>query len=58
MKENNLSIHIETRDLYYNESNTGEYIYNFLLAQNGSSKKIVKEKLYYAGTFEDYLSEF
>ena len=58
MKENNLFIHIEGGDLYYNGTNTGESIYDFVLAQNDFSKKIVKEKLYYAGTFEDYLSEF
>ena len=59
MKENNLSIHIETGNLYYNGSNKGQSIYNFLLAQNDSSKKIFKEKLYYAGSLsEDYLSEF
>ena len=58
MKENNLSIHILTGDLYYNSKNTGESIYNFILAQNDSSKKIVKEKLYYAGSYQEYLSEF
>ena len=58
MKENNLSIHIESGDLYYNGTNAGESIYDFVLAQNDSTKKVVKEKLYYAGTFEDYLSEF
>ena len=58
MKENNLSVHIGSGDLYYNGTNTGESIYDFVLAQNDLSKKIVKEKLYYAGTFEDYLSEF
>ena len=58
MKENNLSVHIESGDLYYNGTNTGESIYDFVLAQNDFSKKIVKEKLYYAGPFEDFLSEF
>ena len=58
MKENNLSIHIESGDLYYNRTNTGESIYDFVLIQNDFSKKIVKEKIYYAGTFQDYLSEF
>ena len=58
MKENNLSIHIQTGDLYYNGTNTGESIYNFVLDQNDSSKKIVNEKLYYTGTFGEYLSEF
>ena len=56
MKENHFSIYIQTGDLYYNGSNTGESIYNFLLAQRDSSKKITKEKLHYAGTFEEYLS--
>ena len=58
MKENNLSIHVDTGDLYYNGVNTGEYIYDFVLSQKDFSKKIVKEKLYYSGTFEQYLSEF
>ena len=58
MKENNLSVHIESGDLYYNGTNTGESIYDFVLSQNDFSKKIVKEKLYYAGTFEDCLNEF
>ena len=58
MKENNLLVHIESGDLYYNGTNMGESIYDFVLAQNDFSKKIVKEKLYYASTFEDYLSEF
>ena len=58
MKENNLSVHIKSGDLYYNGTNTGESIYDFVLAQNDFSKKIVKEKLYFAGTFEDDLSEF
>ena len=58
MKENNLSIHVETGDLYYNGSNTGESIYDFALSQKDLSKKIDKEKLYYSENFEDYLSEF
>ena len=58
MKENNLSVHIGSGDLYYNGTNRGESKYDFVLAQNDFSKKVVKAKLYYAGTFEDYLSEF
>ena len=42
MKENNLFIHIESGDLYYNGTNTVESIYDFVLAQNDFSKKIVK----------------
>ena len=58
MKENNLSIHVDTGDLYYNGVNTCEYIYDFVLSQKDFSKKIVKEKLYYSRTFEQYLCEF
>ena len=57
MKENNLSVHIKSGDLYYNGTNTGKSLYDFVLSQSDFSKKIVKEKLYYAGTFEDYLSQ-
>ena len=58
LKENNVSIHIEIGHPDYNGTNTGESIYDFVFAQNHFSKKIVKEKLYYGGTFEDYLREF
>ena len=33
MRENRLSIHIETGDLYYKDLNTGESIYSFILSQ-------------------------
>ena len=39
MKENNLSVCIETGDFYYNGTNTGESIYDFVLAQNISVRK-------------------
>ena len=55
MKEDNLSIHVDTGDLYYKGVNTGESIYDFVLSQKDFSKKIVKEKLYYSRTFEQYL---
>ena len=58
MKENNLSIHVETGDLHYNGTNTGESMYDFVLSLKDLSKKIVKEKLYYSGKFQDHLSEF
>ena len=58
MKENNLSIHIDTGDLYYSRTNTGESIYDFVISQKNLSNKIIKEKSYYSETFEQYLSEF
>ena len=64
IKENNLSIHVETGDLYYNGTNTGESIYDFALSQKDLYYRSVKRpverpvKFYYSGNFEDYLSEF
>ena len=55
MKEDNLSIRVDTGDLYYKGVNTGESIYDFVLSQKDFSKKIVNEKLYYSRTFEQYL---
>ena len=46
MKQNNLSILIETGDLHYNGVNTGESIYDFVVSQQDFSKKIINEKLY------------
>ena len=57
-KDNNLSIHVDTGDLYFNGANTSDSIYDFVLSQKDLSKKIVKEKLYYSARFQDYLSEF
>ena len=58
MHENNLSIHIESGNLYYNGLTTGESLYDFVLSQKDTTKKIVNAKLYYDGTFEHYLTEF
>ena len=38
-RENILSIHIKTRNVFYDNYNTGESIYDFLLKQQGDTKK-------------------
>ena len=58
MRQNQLSIHIESGNLYYKSLNTGESIYNFILKQQGESRKIVNAKLHYGGSFEEYLREY
>ena len=58
MNESRLSIHIGTGDLYYDGVNTKESLYNFIASQKSTSKKRIREKLYYGGTFEQYLSKF
>ena len=39
MRENNLSIHIESGNLYFNRLNTGESFYDFVLSQKDITKK-------------------
>ena len=56
MKQNRLSIHSSSCDLYYNGINTNEY--DFVLSQKNRTKKRIREKLYYGGTFEQYLTAF
>ena len=58
MRQNKLSIHIETDNLYYDNMNTCESIYEYILSQQAQTKKIVNSNLYYRSSFESYLREF
>ena len=58
MKQNKLSIHSSTGDLYYDGVNTNESFFDFIVSQKSRTKKRIRETLYYGGTFEQYLSEF
>ena len=58
MRKNNLSIHTESGNLYFNGLNTAESFYDFVLSQKDTTKKIVTAKIHYSGTFEHYLTEF
>ena len=58
MKQNRLSIHFSTSDLYYNGVNTNESFFDFIVSQKNRTKIGIREKLYYGDTFEQYLSEF
>ena len=42
MRQNRLGIHIETGNLYYDNMNTGESIYEFIISQQDETKKIDK----------------
>ena len=55
MRQNLLSIHTASGNLYYNNLNTGESIYEFILAQQNETKQIVNAKLHYGGSFQEYL---
>ena len=53
-----MSIHSSTGDLYYDGVNTNESFFDFIFSQKNRTKKRIREKLYYGGTFEQYLNEF
>ena len=42
---NNLSIHIETGDIFYNDFNTKENFYSFLLGQQDKLKQFILKRI-------------
>ena len=60
MTNNSLSIHVESGDIFYNDFNTKENFYNFLLAQQDESKQFIPRRISYHYSFEtrSYLPSF
>ena len=58
MNQNKLSIHMETGDIFYNNHNTGENFYNFLLSQQNDEAAYVPKKFSYKNSFEPYIGSF
>ena len=58
MTQNKLSIHVETGDIFYNNHNTEENFYNFLLLQQNGEAAEVPKKFSYSNSFEKYITEF
>ena len=58
MTENKLSIHVESWDIFYENHNTGENFYNFLLAQQNDNAAFIPKKFAYCRSFESYISQF
>ena len=56
--ENKLSIHVESGDIFYENHNTGEKLYNFLLAQQNDDAAFIPKKFSYGRSFESYISQF
>ena len=46
MKKNKLRIHVDTGNIYYDNFNTNKSIYDFLLAQQNSYKKLLNIKFF------------
>ena len=58
MRENELSIHIETCNIYYKDLNINESIYDFYLAQEDISKKLLYTKFNFDGDFQSYIKKY
>ena len=58
MKKNSPSIHIESGDIFYNDFNTKENFYNFLLAQQDESKQFIPKRISYHYSFEKYMKYY
>ena len=55
---NSFSIHIETGDIFYNDFNTKENFYNFLLTQQDESKQFIPKRISYHYSFEKYTRSY
>ena len=53
MTQNKLSIHVETGDIFYDNHNTEENFYNFLLSQQNDEAAEVPKKFSYSNSFEN-----
>ena len=58
MTQNKLSIHVESGDIFYDNRNTEENFYNFLLSRQNDEAAYVPKKFSYNNSFEQYITTF
>ena len=58
MTNNSLLIHIENGNIFYQNFNTNENFYSFLLAQQDETKAIIPKRFVYHHSFEEYINKF
>ena len=58
MIQNKLSIHVDSGDTFYDNHNTEENFYSFLLSQQNEEAAFVPKKFSYSNTFEKYITSF
>ena len=56
--QNKLSIHVESGDIFYDNHNTEENFYSFLLSQQNDEAAYVLKTFSYSDTFEKYITSF
>ena len=54
MQSNDLKIHIETGNLYYNDRDTNESIFDFMKNQQNNSKGVINYDLKFDGSYKHY----
>ena len=57
LAKNKMKIHLETGNIYYNNKNMQERIYDFLLAQQDETKRLMDYKIDLTDDFDFYLNE-
>ena len=58
MKNNSLSIHIESGDIFCNDFNIKENFYNFLLGQQGECTQFTPKTIFCQYSFEKYTRNY
>ena len=58
MTNKSLSIHVESRYIFYQNFNTNETFYSFLLAQQDETKSVVPKRISYSYSFEKYIQSY
>ena len=58
MTSNRLWIHVDTGDIFYENHNTEENFYNFLIAQQHEDAAFIPKRFSYWSTFETYITQF
>ena len=58
MVQNKLSIHVESGDSFYDNHNTDENFYNFLLSRQNDEAAYVPKNFSYNNSFEKYITTF
>ena len=58
MISNRPSVHVDSGDIFYENDNTGENFYNFLIAQQNEEAAFMPKKISYKNSFEACISQF
>ena len=58
LRNNNLSIHVESGNIFYDNFSANKNFYNFLLAQQDETKQFIPKCISYHHSFEKYMKQF